>query len=373
MPAIEYIESLLVYENPRPHVHSRHGCFPHLTSLPSGDLLALFVIAEAFESPDGTTWISRSKDQGRTWQLQGRLYDKTVVGFETTDAMKATVLRDGSLIALGYRFHRHDLESPIAIPETGGILPGDDLVSFSRDQGRTWSVPSIIARPYPELLEISGPCIELRSSGHLAAVAALYPLPDGSNPSGRLGLFLRSRDRGRTWTCDATYYRHPALPITPYEPRIVEMQDGRLVAIVWAYDGVNGIHYPNQAVVSHDEGATWSAPIDTGHPGQASSLTWLGGDVLLTIHAQRQKNPGVWVRLVDFRHDQWKPLAETVIYGSSQGPQTASGQSAADMFKSLKFGQPSLLHLGGGEILATHWCIEDGQGRIRSHRLRLKL
>lgn len=372
MPGIDYIESLLVYDNPRPHVHSRHGYFPGLVQLPSGELLAFFMIAEAFEAPNGTTWISRSADEGKTWTLQGPLYDKSVVGFETTDSLKPCLLRDGTLVAAGYRFHRHDLEQAISIPETGGIQPGDDIVSFSSDEGRTWTVPAIIERNYPELFEISGPTIETES-GDLLAVSALYPMPDGSTPSGDIGVLLRSKDKGRTWDGQTVYYRHPTMRITPYEPRITEMQPGRLVALVWAYEGSTGTHHTNEVVVSHDNGYTWSAPIDTGHAGQASSLTYLSGDLLLTIHAHRGAEPGIWVRLINFANDQWQPLAETCIYGAGQKRQTVDGQAAAEMFKSLKFGQPSVIRLQSGDLLATHWCVEDGQGKIRSHRLRLTL
>jgi hypothetical protein len=42
-----------------------------------------------------------------------------------------------------------------------------------------------------------------------------------------------------------------------------------------------------------------------------------------------------------------------------------------EMFSSLRFGQPSLLRLSNRDVLATHWCIEDGQGKIRTHRLRI--
>ena len=48
---IEYVEPCLVYDNPKPHVHSRHGYHPGLAQLPSGDLIALFLFAEAFEHP----------------------------------------------------------------------------------------------------------------------------------------------------------------------------------------------------------------------------------------------------------------------------------------------------------------------------------
>ncbi len=370
MDVIQYLEGHVIYENPKPQVNSRHGYFPGLVLLPSGELIALFMMAEAFEAPNGTTYISRSRDSGRTWELQGKLYEESVLGFETTDTMKATVLRDGTLIAIGYRFHRHDPEQGIALEETGGILPGDDIVAFSRDEGRSWTPPSVIPRSYPELLEIPKPCKELRS-GDLVTTAAPFKLPDGTNPSGPQGIFLRSRDKGKTWDDKLIYFKKGN--ILPYESSLCEMQDGRLVAIVWAYDAVAEKHFPNHVTVSHDDGHTWSEPIDTGHMGQASSLLWLGEDILLTIHSHRAEDPGLYVRVVDFSGDKWRPVEEKVIWGSSLGQQTKAGQTMVQLFNSLRFGQPSLLRLCDGEILASHWMIEDGQGKIRTHRLRVKV
>ena len=367
MTRIEYLAGHVVYDNPKPHVHSRHGYFPGLLQLPSGELLGLFMLAEAFEAPNGTTWITRSSDGGVTWKLQGPLYDKSKVGFETTDTLKATLLRDGRLIALGYRFHRHDLEEGIAIPATGGIQPGDDLVTFSCDQGRSWENVRDIPRSYPELLEISGPCVELRS-GELLASAALFKMPDGSSPNSQRGVLLRSRDQGRSWD-DTQPFSPPGNNFTPFESRLCQMPDDRLVILTWAFDCRTDTHLPNCVFVSHDEGRTWSQPIGTGHMGQASSLISLVGDLLLTIHAHRGENPGLVVRLIDFERDVWRPLAEETIYGGRTGPQTRIGQDMAQMFHSLRFGQPSLLKLAAGEILATHWCVEDGQGKIRTHRL----
>jgi sialidase-1 len=185
-------------------------------------------------------------------------------------------------------------------------------------------------------------------------------------------VLLRSHDQGRTWNDRTTYFQNLGNPITPFEARICEMQDGRLVALVWAYDSAADRHLPNHVTVSHDEGYTWSGPVSTGHMGQASNLLWLGGDLLLTIHAHRGAEIGIYVRLIDFAGDRWKPLAETVIYGGGSRPQTREGQQMVEMFQSLRFGQPSLLRLNNGDILAAHWSIEDGQGRIRAHRLQLR-
>lgn len=365
---IEYIEPVIVYDNPKPHVHSRHGYHPGIAQLPNGELIALFLFAEAFEAPNGTTYVSRSTDGGRTWTLQGPLYDKSVLGFETTDTMKPTVLRDGTIVATGYRFHRHDLEQAIAIPETGGFQPGDNIVSFSRDRGHTWTVPQCIPRSRPELLENSGACIET-ASGDLVATAGFYNLPDGSNPSGRFGALLRSRDKGKTWD-DGVLFVKPS-DITPWETRICEMQPGRFVAILWAYDAANQRHLSNRVVVSHDNGYTWSEMIDTGHMGQASSVMYLGGEYLVSIHAHRAEDPGIYVRVVDFTDNRWNVVAESVIWGRGAGPQTRTGQEMSSMFTSLRFGQPSICRLQNGEFLASHWSIEEGQGKIRGHRLRI--
>jgi len=365
---IERVETLVAYDNPRPHVHSRHGYHAGLARLSSGDLLALFVLAEAFEAPNATTYVARSRDQGRAWELQGPLYDKSALGFETSDTLKPAVLRDGTMVATGYRFHRADPEEGIAIPATAGFQPGDNIVSFSHDAGCTWTFPEVIKRSYPELLELSGPCLET-ASGDLVSSAGFYNLPDGSNPSGKFCALLRSRDRGKTWD-DRTLIVAPGA-IIPWETRICEMQPGRLVVIIWAYDVYNRRHLANQVIVSHDNGYTWSPLIDTGHMAQSSNVLFLGGEYLLSIHAHRAADPGIYVRLVDFSNDTWKVVDELAIWGRSMGPQTSEGQSMAEMFVSIRFGQPALLHLGGGEFLASHWSIEDGQGKIRLHRLSI--
>ncbi len=367
---IEHLETGVLYENPKPHLRSRHGYFPGLVSLPSGDVLGLFVLAEAFEAPDATTWVARSRDVGRTWQLEGTLYDRAAMCRATSDTLKPALLRDGSLVATGYRFYRDDPEQGISIPETGGVLSGENVSAFSRDEGRTWSTPRLIPRSRPELLELSGPPVEL-ASGDLLAVAALYPLPDGTHPSGRMGVVLRSSDKGNCWDDTGVFYRHDR--IIPYEPRVCQLEDGRVAAIIWAYDSDTGQHHPNQVMISHDDGHSWSAPIDTGHMGQASSILALSGSCVATIHAHRGVNPGIFVRIADLAHDRWRVLSEAAIYGFGSRTQTRAGQSATEMFSSLRFGQPSLLKLADGEFLAPHWAVEDGQGKILIHRLRLAL
>jgi len=369
---LDYLGTGLIYENPKPQVRSRHGYFPGLALLPSGELVALFVVAAALEAADATTWVARSRDLGTTWELEGPLAARPdPLEMPASDYLKPTALANGTMAAIGYRFHRGDPDQGISFEATGGILPGDDIICFSRDGGRSWGRPRVIPRTRPELLEISGPCLELRSGG-LIAPAAPFRMPDGSNPSGQLGILLRSTDKGETWSDDTVFFRSRSGNLTPFESRVCEMQEGRLVAIVWAYDTNACLSYPNHLAVSHDDGRTWSEPIDTGCPAESSSLLWLGGDRLLTIHAHRGVHSHISVKVVDFRRDRWNQVEQMSIYGAGSPRDRARARAMPEMFASLRFGQPSLVRLPDDEFLAVHWAIEDGHGKIRTHRLRVR-
>ena len=368
----EKLDENFVYENPKPVLRSRQAKFPGITRLASGELLALFELGEAFESVDSRTVISRSHDSGKTWQFQGELYEEAKLGlpFRCSETLKPLLLRDGRLIATGYRFRRPDPEQTIANPETGGVLPADDVILFSNDEGRTWTLPRVINHEYPEPVELSGPCIE-SASGDLLGTGATFKSWDGSNPTGSVGIVFRSKDKGQTWDTSGRFFESLAKNIVPFESRVIEMQPGRLVAISWAYDLGSNRNLPNQISVSRDNGYTWSKPMDTGHLAQASNLMWLGGDELLSIHAHREGETGLFVRRIDFANDIWKVKDEGVIWG--RGNVGDNPRDLTNHFWSLKFGQPSLLRLSDEEILAYHWCVVDSSYKIKAHRLRLKL
>jgi sialidase-1 len=352
----------VIYDNPIPQYRSRHAYFSGVVMLANGELLAMYSVGEAFESSDHHVCISRSKDNGRTWEFQGPLHADARRG---TGMMKPTLLDDGRLIALGYAFYRDDPDSFLN-RETGGLPPGPNLVSYSSDNGRTWSLPSPMHLSRPELLEISGPCIRLHN-GELLAVGTPLTQWDGTRPSGHVGVALRSTDHGGTWDDTGIYFRHPT--ITPLEARLCQMADGRVVAIVWALDEKNGRSLNNFIAVSADAGRNWSDPIDTGLPAQASNLLPLHDDLLLSIHAHRESEPtGVVARVVQLAGSTWTSLSQTTVW---DGATAARVTGFKNMGAQVKFGQPALLSLGDGEYLAYHWAIEAGQGKILGHHLRL--
>jgi len=368
----EKLSEYSVYENPQPVLRSRCALFPGMVRLPSGELIAMFQIGEAFEAVNCRTHISRSLDSGQSWRLQGELFDMARLGldFPVSDSLKPLLLRDGTLLATGYWFHRNDPERPIGNPETGGVLPAEAVACTSQDGGQTWTLPKVISHPFSEPVELSGPCVET-GSGDVIGVGALFKAWDGHHNNNQKDVLFRSRDKGKSWDTGGRFFKTPGKHIVPFESRLIEMQPGRLVALVWAYDMLHDKSLPNMVTVSHDDGKTWSPPMDTGVMGQASNLMWLGGDRLLAIHAQREQDIGLYLRLVDFKNDEWKSKEEGVIWGDCK-----SGENPVnfiDHCQALKFGQPALLSLGNGELLAYHWCVEDMLYKIKAHRLRLHL
>lgn len=364
---IEILYHITIYENPIPNLVSRFATFPGLTKLPSGDLLALFPIGEAFDAMNNTMFVSRSRDVGRTWILQGPMHTETRFRNIGPCSLKPLLLDDGTLIATGYGFYRDNPET-FANPATGGLPGGPNLISFSTDEGRTWSPPELIPLSRPELLETSGPCIQLQT-GELFMTGATMPMWDGRRPSGRIGVALRSPDRGRTWDDASVFYRSPDGNISPYETRSCQMPDGRIVTLIWMLDEVAGRNLTNHVVVSADGGRTWSPALDTGVPGQASNLIPLRDNLLLAIHSYREGDVGLYVSVVDFTGNRWEVLETACIWGKAPAMRIGS---LKDMSANLRFGQPSLLPLGNGEFLAAHWAIENGQGKILGHRIRLR-
>jgi len=372
MSIIEKIAEHTIHASPETQQPRLHARMPGVAQAASGDLVAMYELSEVIDISIAHTHVSRSSDLGQTWEYQGELYDPTKAGvdYEYQEFLKPLLLADGTMIAVGNRYNRPDLNVPICNPQTGGFLWGPNVVTFSKDDGKTWAVTEPIDCGVPESLEIVGSAIQVRS-GDILAIGAVFKKWDGSNPTGQVGVLIRSKDNGLNWD-SLIYYRDRVNGTTPYEARICEMQEGRLVAIVWAFSHKEQKNYPNHVVFSHDNGYSWSDPIDTGHMAQSTGMMWVQDELLMTIHCHRTgENTGLYLRLVDFTDDKWNVVEENLLWNPAEA-QSNTG-SIAYQVGTLEFGQAQLIRLNNGEILAYHWGKEDGLAKIKSHRLKLNL
>src|SRR5262245_40924304 len=109
---IDGIEGGLVYRNPKPHLKSIHAWHPSIARLDDGTLVAAFDLAEAVESLDYRTYVSRSRDGGLTWDLPRLLFNDPVER-RSINSVRISRMKDGTLVGFGGRCYRDDPEEGV--------------------------------------------------------------------------------------------------------------------------------------------------------------------------------------------------------------------------------------------------------------------
>ncbi|MBK8086324.1 MAG: exo-alpha-sialidase [Devosia sp.] len=359
---MQRLEAFAIYENPDPLLVSRQALFPGIIQLPDGELLALFSIGQAFDAADMRSFVSRSSDEGRTWSAPRRLNSNESTPPEQ-ESFKPLLLRNGMLLATGYVFERPDPLQPIVDPVTLALPRLVPKLSTSRDGGAIWTA----TRPINiggEPLELSGPATQL-PTGRIIAPGSPFHL----RRTGHAGWVVASDDGGENWFKLSEFFRAPGSDIHAFESRLVAWGEGRVAALWWAYDHTREVNLDNHIAFSSDGGARFGPAIGTGVKGQSSSLIHLEGETLLTIHTHREEPAGLIVRRVDVAGDGFRIEEELELFAD---PTMAS--TTIDMkqqFGNLKFGQPSLLRLRNGDLLAYCWSFENHQYIIKGFRIAL--
>jgi len=351
-------------------LRSRHGYWPNLVDMPDGSLACSFVLAEAFESVDGTTRLTKSFDGGKTWELQPVVYDKTGRQPPTSDSLKLSVLKNGRILLYGYEFDRPDPELPVGNAVTGGLLDDDVIILESFDGGRTFTDFRKIPCTQGRHIEASAPLYEL-SDGSLASPITAFDAWDGSQCGPRCGRLLRSYD-GTVFSDEVICMSFPGDVIGCYEQRVAQTGSGALINIGWNENLVTGERLNNHYTISVDNGETFSEPRDTGVRGQASSVTAIGGERIIAVHAVRRDTdrPGIYGYVADSSGGGWKKESEPVLLWEPSLP-IVKDTKMAEIFSFLKFGQPNVSVLKNGRLVMTHWAAENGQGLIYATELEL--
>jgi sialidase-1 len=359
---VRRLAAFSIYANPHPLLVSRQALFPGIIELPDGRLLALLSIGQAFDAADMRSHVMFSTDEGLSWTPPVRLHDHEFSPPEQ-ESYKPVLLADGRLLATGYAFVRPDPLQPIVDPVTLQLPRLVTRVSESRDLGRNWSVPrriDIDGAP----LELSGPATQL-PGGRLIAATSPFHL----ERSGHAGWIVASDDGGESWVKASEFMRAPASDVHAWECRLAAWGEGRVAVLYWAYDNTREKNLNNAIAFSRDGGRSFGPPVDTGVLGQSSSLMHLEGETLLTIHTQREADARLVLRRVDVSGDGFRVLEELDLFADP-----AMGSTTVDMkrqFGNLKFGQPSVLRLRSGKLLAYCWSFEAHQYIIKGFHVAL--
>jgi sialidase-1 len=253
-----YIEEPAVFIR---HTARRSFIGPGLYKRESGDLLMAAPwgrppthfeqLAATFPVP----MVYRSSDGGRTWRERGRLaMEWSLPGMISDGGISFLRLLDGRLAFLAHR-HVQGLH--------GGGLP---VISFSRDDGESWTPAAVVGQPEGVWYVMNDRLIQM-AGGRLVVPVSHMPRGAGAQEGDRnLGLCFYSDDAGATWRpsrkpADLADARGMA------EPCAAEVAVGRLLML--ARTG-SGRLYRSW---SGDGGDSWSEPEPTTLPAACSPLT----------------------------------------------------------------------------------------------------
>ncbi len=363
------LETGLIYRNAKPHLASRQASFPSLALLPDGDLLAAFGVGSGFESVDQQTLQARSGDGGRTWTLEGPLFSEQTPT-PTSSHVRISRMPSGELLAFGARWDRSRPDQGLTNPATLGFVETELILLRSLDNGRSWLGPTLLTPPLVgPSFEICSPVRALRD-GRWLIPTATWKGWDGAAPNGMFALAFVSEDQGRTWPTYVPVMDGRAEQVIYWEQKLVELDNGRVLAVCWTHDLAAGrdrqVHY----ALSHDAGRSFGPPQPTGLYGQTTTPIFLGDGRLLCIYRRTDK-PGLWAVYVHLDGDTWVNSAALPLWGQTlAGADLAvQGASLSESFANLRFGLPAGLVLPDGAVLAAFWGVEDCVSVIRWFRL----
>jgi hypothetical protein len=334
--------------------------------LSEGEMLVTFDVDHRYRTLDYRTVASRSTDGGRSWDLEGPLLRDPPPS--TTHSIRTSRLADGSLIGLGLVNRIEDPDADVVSSETLGRIPGDMFLVRSSDDGRTWTGLEIIDTPLVgPSWEICHPVLEL-SGGRLLAPTATWRGLNGENPSGDQSPVFISEDGGRTWPDFGRSFDGRETGLTHWEQSVVELRDGRLLAVAWVYRIESGHTYPSVYSISEDRGESFSEPAPTRFHAQTCKVIELRDGRVLCVY-RRHDLPGLWAGTARLSGDLWQNLAHVPLWQGAESGMTGEGKGG-DELKGLKFGYPSMKQLPSGEVFLVFWCEEEGVQHIRWMRLR---
>lgn len=341
---------------------------PRAVVTQDGDVVCSYMAQSALGVNDFVPMLSRSTDNGITWQDEGPIWPH----LSETQSIFGSISRapTGSLLMYG-------ISTPIDRPgelfwsdEIQGMKQNGLFWAVSHDCGKSWTDPQAIPLPIPGAAEAPGSLCVTRD-GRWVACYAPYKTFDADLvvDCGQI-VCIFSDDEGKTWRHNSMH-RFVEEESGGAEAWVIELSDGRLLGTSWHVDNSNQQDYPNAWSLSDDGGGTWTPTESTGIIGQSTALTALPDGSALFVYNQRKHGEvGVWMAQVRPTRTDFGVLTNQIVWRAETATQTNTSGSHVQ-WCDFSFGEPAVTVLPDGNLLVVFWCIQpDGQG-IRFVKLKI--
>lgn len=363
-----HIESTgLIYRNPQPNLRAVNAWHPTVTLLKNGEILAAYDLGQGCESMDYSTHLSRSQDGGATWEPPRKFVEDCATRRANTLA-RIRAVSDGTIVAFGAYMYRDDPDRGFVNPDNLGYTPMDLILAKSHDGGNTWEKPSIIQTPLVgPSWEICHTIVEL-SDGRWLAPASTWKGWNGEAPNGMKAIAFVSHDQGKSWPEYMTVMDDYANGNCSFEQSVVQLPDGRLLALLWSLNEASGTTNPTPYTISQD-GRTFGPGRLTGFHAQTTKIVSLGDDRVLCLY-RRHDQPGLWATVARIAGDDWINLDSAPLWQGAESGMSGTTTPGAEL-RELRFGFPNMVLLPDGAVFVAFWCQEDCINNIRWMRLRV--
>src|SRR5690606_503969 len=365
----ENIETGIIYRNKWPHLKSRHAYFPSVVELPGGNLVATFVIGEAFEALNLATYISISENGGNSWSearpLKLVLPDNNL----SSNVGRLTALEDGCLVSMVACYIRDKYpHEGLANPDTLGFVPTELYLLQSGDGGMTWTSTSRIESPLPQVSFEACSSIVVLDDGRWLWPTSTWRDWEGKTSVGMKMIALISHDQGLSWPDFVEVMDWSEEQVIFWEGKICVMENGDLLSVAWAYDEKNRKDLPNHFAIFDRKEDVWSPPQSTDIQGQTMAVLPLRNQKILAVY-RRMDQPGLWGSVCHIKGGRWTTESEFCLWGNqNESLKRRSGHMVKD-FNELKFGAPWITPMKDGSIFISFWCYENLVSNIRWIRL----
>jgi hypothetical protein len=336
--------------------------FSGLCVLPNGRWLCAYRTARTKVNVGvQTTRLTWSDDEGKSWSSPIEPFKAPLIeGKEGRfRAGQPTSLGDSRVVMVLYWVDVSNPNLPFFNEETQGLLDSKIMLSFSDDNGETWSSPCLVdTSPFNQPTPITGPMLLLPDGRWILQFELnkhYYELSEWHHSS----VLMFSSDGGKSWPEHTIASHDPTNRIFYWDQRPNMLSDGTIFDLFWTYDNATGIYLNNHARTLRDGEKTWSNIWDIGVSGQPAPAVQLSDGRLAMVYVDRTSEPIIKMRTSSDNGKSWPAETEMVIYRQALDSQTVRKNSMQDAWSEMgKFslGLPTTAKTANGDIVIVFYA-----------------
>lgn len=369
----------IILDGAQQPAHGRISYFTSLCPLRSGAILCGFQNGPGKHATTSTIRLSRSRDQGRTWEFLPFNFETRIDGRPGSfGAAEMVEVAPNRVLMFATWFDRSEPERPLFDPVTEGILKSKQLMAVSTDEGQTWSSWRELSTGELKGCALTGPIVQW-DDGTIGFPFESFKEFDDPKPGRHAAWLLVSEDGGQTFLPPQLVAQHPDHRVYYWDQRLcVGLERGECTALFWTHDLIAkhdlDVHLRHARLSGRD--LVVSPLVRTGIPGQIAAPLRIDRHRLLAFVVDRDRPGTMSLWHSSDNGSTWPKESRLVVHTHDERAATSQGRDNID-FKQYwedmgkwSFGHPAIRHLGEDQVLLAWYagapdCMSLHWARVR--------